>query len=158
MATKRNAPGRPKDGRPVCNHLELAFCHFVMQGKSYTQAALAMGLTERDGDIYAHRANVKAYLERFTDRFLERMAMAETRKMMAAGISRDAVAQQLYYLGCMPPEETKGSIDGQVTALKELAELMGFKFDPKQLPETLRRMSEADLRNYAVGSASAKPQ
>ena len=153
MPRRKKTTSRTKESIHACNTLELSFCHFVLQGKSYAEAARAMGLDPLQGDAYSKRVAVKAYLERFTDRFLENMAQAETAKFMASGISRESIAQRLYFLGNVPPHDTRGGIDGQVTALVKLAELMGYTFDQNKIPEALRGMTSDQLQNFAVRGA-----
>lgn len=147
---KPSARASKKDVIPPCNTLELSFCHFVLQGKTYADAARAMGLDPLQGPVYAKRPAVKSYLERYTDRFLDNMAMAETAKFMAAGITRDSIAQRLFFLGNVPAHETRGNIAGQVDALVKLADLMGYTFDQNKIPEALKNLSEDQLRDFAV--------
>jgi hypothetical protein len=72
------------------------------------------------------RTHVRRYVERAEDAFLEKLASSKLRVLKKIGINSAAVEQRLMELAQMDPEETRGSIEGQVKALRTLAEILGM--------------------------------
>jgi len=70
--------------------------------------------------------HVRLFLKKAQDEFLKDLAKAKIRRMNKVGISRAAIEQRFWDLANLDPSETKGSIDGQVKALRALAEVMGY--------------------------------
>jgi hypothetical protein len=147
-ATKKSAK-TPKKA-VLLSQVEIAICHELLGGdKTSAQIAGALGLSLQDVTAIRARKHVQTYMAEYQAIFMNKMADAEARKLLKMNITRDTIAERLYLLSLTPPAETKGSIDGQVTALKELSDLLGLKFDANKLPEALRGMSDEQLRNYA---------
>lgn len=155
-ATKKGARDRAKVTPPVLTNTETFFCHSFIEFGTVKAAADRMGISELEGESMLRRPNVRKYLETYQAVFTAKMADAEVSKLMRKGITRETIAEQYMLLSMMPPERTKGSIDGQVEALSNLVDLMGLKFDTKDLPAMLRGMSADQLREYQ--QASGKPQ
>jgi len=56
---------------------------------------------------------------------------------------------RLLVLGLMEPEDTKGTIEGQVEALAQIAEILGMKFSPRDADRYFDGKTPEQLRNYA---------
>lgn len=149
------AKTRAKDKPIVVNAIEASYCHQRLQGKTPAEAGEACGIGVQQGLAYEQRVGVRAWMERYTEQFIAGMAQADVMKATKNNISRESILLRLWHLGNTPPQETRGSIDGQVTALMKLADLLGIAFDPNKLPEQFRNWSDEELRKYA---ATGKPQ
>jgi hypothetical protein len=135
---------------PALNPIETAFAHLVIRGKSAPDAAEELGLAREDGPRYYARKAVQQYLAEYRSVFLQQMAAYEARELVKRKITRETVAARYMELADMPPEMTKGSIDGQVEALKAVSELLGMKFDPAKIPGLLSGMTDEQLREAAT--------
>lgn len=134
---------------PALNPIEAAFCHLLMQGKSATEAAEALGLAKEDGARYYQRKSVQNYMAEYRTMFAARMAEYEARAAVKQNITRESIAARFMALADIPAHETKGSIIGQVEALKAVVDLYCMKIDPKMLPNLLSQMSDEQLRGYS---------
>lgn len=140
------------------NVLEMNFCHMLLKSKATNPegaakaAALELGLNELEGERMMNRRQVKAYLERFQMVFMERMAESEARNLINRRISRETIAERYMQLADTPPQLTKDSIDGQITALDSLVALLGYKPDFKNLPNLVGQMTDEQLAQIANAS------
>ncbi len=137
---------------PVLSNTETWFCHRYIELGSVKDAAESLGLSEAEGQGLFSRPQVRKYLDSYQTLFIEKMAEARVATLMRKGINRDSIADRYMLLASMPPERTKGSIDGQVDALRAVTELLGIKFDPAKLPGILAAMTEDELKGYEAGS------
>lgn len=146
---KSHKKKRTFEGVPL-NNIELAFCHaFLAQEKSDPAAAAkGIGLTPHAGTILYKRPHIQQYLSVYNSAFMERMAEKEVGKLFDEGISRDSIARRLWALGSLPPERTKGSINGQVEALGELSTLLGFAIAPRDMDKYFEGKSDEQIRNF----------
>lgn len=151
--TKRKAAEKASKV-PAISQIEAAFCHLLIQGKTITAAAEELGLAPADGARYNQRKGVQQYMSHYRAIFAEKVAEYEAAALFKRKITRESIAEHFMALATMPPERTKGSIDGQVEALKAVGDLLGLKFDPKALPGLIGTMTDEQLRAYEAG----KPQ
>lgn len=74
-----------------------------------------------------NKPHVKLYAIRFREDFIKEFVRQEVATSRKKGVSRDTVQERLMAIAMMPPNETKGSVDGQVKALQELSAQLGLK-------------------------------
>lgn len=152
-AKKKTRKRTPKPAAvPHLSQTETMFAHLLIKGQTPEEAAEWMGLSGIQAAAYAGRASVKKYMEHYRALFAQRMVDAEISVLLAKKITRESLAELLFSLAIMPPERTKGSIDGQIKAVVEATQLLGLKFDPTMLPAHLQGLSDEELRKYAVAS------
>lgn len=98
--------------------------------------------------------HVKLYAIRFRDDFIKEMVRREVTRSRKKGITPGSVQERLMEIAMMPPADTKGSVDGQVKALQELAGHLGLKKD-----DPLTGKSTEELQAIVAGAkpSSAKP-
>ncbi len=152
MATKaKRSPAKKAPKVPPITMLETAFAHIIIRDprKSPAEAAVELGLEAAAGARYLARKPVQEYMSHYRALFAEKMAEREVDTLVKRNITRESIAERYLALADMPPERTKGSIEGQVKALIAAEELLGLKFDPKTLPAALAQMSDEQLRAYA---------
>jgi hypothetical protein len=93
--------------------------------------------------------HVKLYAIQYREKFISVMVNKEITQLVRQGITPTSVQQRLMDLAMLPPDATKGSIDGQVKALTELSNHLGLKKD-----DPLGDKSEEELK--AIVAAGAK--
>lgn len=160
MASKKSTPAPPKKKRetkkkppvvPPVTQTEAAFCHLIIQGKTPEEAAEWLGCTAADAQTWQQRPSVRQYIESYRKVFVEKMAEAEVARLVRKQITRESIAEQFMSLALLPPERTRGSVDGQVRALEAVSTLLGLKFDPKLLPAQLQGLTDEQLEAYGKG-------
>jgi hypothetical protein len=150
VAKKSHKKKRPVlEGAPLTN-VEIAFCHAVLGQEKTDPAAAAkgLGMTPHAGTILYKRPNVQEYLRVYNAAFMERMASKEVERLYSEGITRETLARRFWALGSLPPERTKGSIQGQVEALDALSGLLGFKIAPRDMDKYFEGKSDEQIRNF----------
>ena len=113
------------------------------------QAAEALGATPEQVKKLLDAPAVKRYIQQYNHAFLREMARYELSKITRFPVSREDVVGRLYALALTPPEETKGSIEGQVKAVETLADVLGLKFNPRDADTFFKDKTPAELENYA---------
>jgi phage terminase small subunit len=110
--------GCNNSGQHVLNAREQRFVDHFMGNA--TQAAIAAGYSpkgaRRAGSRLMKKEHVVAAIEG------QRAKASEV-----AQVTRANVVAQLWQLATLPAQETRGSINGQVRALREISEILGLK-------------------------------
>jgi hypothetical protein len=102
----------------ACAHLATEFGH--------AHAAQTMGWSLQEVANTLNLPHVRMYLNQANEMFLKELARDKVRRMKKVGINRNTIEERLMALANMDPSDTKGSIEGQVKALRTLAEVMGY--------------------------------
>jgi hypothetical protein len=147
MPARKTARKKPANEPPALTTLEAAFCHLLIAERTPEQAAEELGLGPTDATAYMQRRSIATYMKQYRALVMDKMASREALAIGKLKITRESLLLRLYQLSMMPPHETKGNIAGQVEAIREMRDLLGLKFDPKQLPDLLARMTEEELRS-----------
>ena len=106
---------------------------------------------------------VQRWLMKAQEIFMHKLASTRVRMLKKVNCTPTEVEQRLMQLAQMDPADTKGSIDGQVKALRTLAEVYGL-FDPEdplkgKNRDQLRAMvRDASSRLIDAGEAQTRPQ
>lgn len=127
----------------ACAHLS---CEF-----SKEHACKVLNWSMAAVDEVLRRPAVRHYLQKADDYLLIELAKAKVRRMRKVGISQANVEERLMEIAQMGPEDTKGTVDGQVKALRTLAEILGMigKGD-----EGIKNKSREELMGYITKVAS----
>lgn len=94
--------------------------------------------------------HVKLYAIQYREKFISVMVNREITSLVRQGITRNTIQQRLMDLAMLTPEQTKGSIDGQVKALSELANQLGIKKD-----DPLADKTDEELKAIVAEGAKA---
>jgi len=143
-------------------------CAHLATEYSKEQAATVLGWTLSEVNETLNLPHVRLYLKKADEAFLGELAKAKVRRMVRVGISRATIEQRLMELAQMPPEDTKGRIDGQVKALATLAKMYGLlsESDDEALKRRLEKKTPEELQGIIIkaaagmlpGPASDRPQ
>lgn len=112
------------------------FCEEFLKTRNGTEAAKAAG--------YAH-AEIAAVKVRKNPQVQKFLAAADERALAVAAFKKADVLQRLWQMGNLPHEQTKGSVSGQVDALKLLSQLAGWMADGREVDPANRTASLATL-------------
>jgi hypothetical protein len=77
------------------------------------------------------------------------MARWEVNQITKFPVGRADVISRALALALMPPNETKGDIEGQVKALEMIAEIMGMKFTPRDADHFFKDKTPEQLDDFA---------
>jgi hypothetical protein len=92
-------------------------------------AARSLGWTLKKVKECLNKPHVKLYAIRFREDFIKEMVRREVTNSRKKGLTPTTVQERLMEIAMMPPSDTKGSVEGQVKALQELAAHLGLKKD-----------------------------
>lgn len=104
---------------------ELACAHLCVEF-SEEHAAATLGWDLAAVREVWNRPAVQRYLMEAQTVFLYKLASAKIRLLKKVEVNGTVVEQRLAQLMMMEPDETKGTIDGQVKAARTLAEIFGL--------------------------------
>lgn len=155
MAVKKKAKSAKRSTRgtvtvlteaeKVCAHLCIKHGNTGGAG----QAATVLGVKAEDIKRLLKSPRVQRYLQQYNHAFVREMARIELARILKFPVTRDDVIGRLYALALVPPEETKGTIDGQVQAIETISEILGLKFSPRDADTFFKDRTPAELENYA---------
>ena len=114
------------------------------------KAAEALEVPLEDLKKQLRTTRVRNYLQQYQRAFIQRMAQYELEKIAEYGVTRESIISGLYALSLCPPELTKGTVDGQVEALKTIADILGLKFNPRDADVYFKDKTPVQLKNYAL--------
>lgn len=134
------------------SQLELA-CAIIATEQSEEVAAQNLGIDLVAVKDILRRKPVIWYLEQVQQRTIEKLAQAKVRLFRKVGVTQANVEQRLMDLAQMDPSETKGSIEGQVKALRTLAEILGM-LNPD---DPLKGKSRQELEAFVQKAAERMP-
>ena len=126
---------------------------FLSKEYSPAHAAATLGWTLEEVEGVLEMPAAKAILLDAHNEFIQDYAKGRLRNMRKVGVTAANVEQRLMDIAMMDPKETKGNVDGQVKALRTLAESMGmFKND-----DPLKGKSRAELEGFVARAAKMLP-
>lgn len=128
-------------------------CAHLAAEYSPEAAGEALGLSPSAVKEILDRPRVRLYLQACDEKFIEKLATAKVRALKKVGITAAAIEERLMQLAQMDPEDTRGNIDGQVKALRTLAEIHGLLDDN----DPLKGKSKADLEAIIKGATRMLP-
>lgn len=105
---------------------ELTCVHISMK-QNREAAAKRLGWELKKVRHVLDQPHVKLYAIQYRDKFITVMVNKEIASLTRQGITPLSIQTRLMDLAQLSPEQTKGSIDGQVKALAELAAQLGMK-------------------------------
>ena len=126
---------------------EVKFCHLLLAGE-HTDAECAelAGFAPTSAKGLKAKPRVQEYLRHYRSQIMSMMANKELDSLIAANVSRNSLLQRAWILANTPPERTRGTITGQVLAIKEMSELLGLKV--RTGDKFLDELSDDQLKNY----------
>lgn len=153
MATATTKRKRPRGTVHIITEDERVVAHLYIKhgsSKGATEAASHLKLTQDQVKALLKKPAVQRYLQNYNHAFLREMARYELSRVTRFSVTREDVIGRLHMLSLMPPEDTKGSIDGQVEALNAITEILGLKFSPRDADTFFANRTPEELRNYAL--------
>jgi hypothetical protein len=97
------------------------------------------------------------YLEKYREKLMMQMVKEEVRRLKRQGYMRDDVLGVLYDIATMPPEKTRGSIAGQVSAAVAMGTIMGLVVSPRDPDSFFKGRTEEEIAHFAEHGTFAKP-
>lgn len=141
----------------VLTDAELRLCHyFIRGGRSDAECGRLCGFTPSRTVTLKASLRVQNYMETYLQQFREKMISREVEHFDKEGITRNTLLNLLRNIAEMLPERTRGSVEGQVAAVGQMAAIMGETFNPRDWGKALGSMSDEQLRQLAP--ESTKPQ
>jgi hypothetical protein len=96
---------------------EMAFAHLVLSGTmTDRQAAEAAGLKPESAAYNKAKPRVCAYMAEHRAALHEKLVAEESEGLRKLNVGRDQVLAHLWHLATLPPEVTRGNINGQLKA------------------------------------------
>jgi hypothetical protein len=89
-------------------------------------AALTLGISVEEVEAIKKKPEARLFMERAQQEFVKELARSKLRQLRKVDISPAAVEERAMELAQLDPSQTKGTIDGQVKALRLLAEVLGM--------------------------------
>jgi hypothetical protein len=109
-----------------------------------------------------NRPAVQRYVMESQTVFLHKLASKKIRLLEKVGVTASNIEQRLMQIAMMDPDETKGNVDGQVKALRTLAEMLHLleAGDPLKgkTPEQMKAMVQQASAKLIEGKAETRPQ
>jgi hypothetical protein len=125
------------------------------------EAALRLGWTVAQVESELHRPACEFTIKMMRDMLLTEIVRTEVRALRKKVLNKATIEERLIELAYLDPTETKGSIEGQVKALKTLGDLFGFA---KPETDPLKNKSTDELQDLVrqgalilEGSAKTSP-
>jgi hypothetical protein len=170
MANKKSvkpAQRRPPRRTPPLTEKDVLFCHLILKGLPAPKATQLdrieasgerLGYSKAEASRMYHREPVQLYLEKYRDRMMTQMVREEVRSLRRQGYMRDDVLEVLHEIATMPPERTRGSIAGQVSAATAMGTIMGLVAFPRNPDDLFKGRTEEELAHFAVHGSFATPR
>ena len=106
---------------------EMTFAHLVLSGNmTDRQAAEAAGLNPESAAYIKAKPRVRAYMAEHRAALHEKLVAEESEGLRKLNIGRDKLLAHLWYLATLPPEVTRGNINGQIKATAMFASFGGL--------------------------------
>jgi hypothetical protein len=152
---KQRAPVKPRQmkklSRREADELEYStclvtadqqVCIHIATNYSPEHAALTMGWTLDQVHDTLRLPECRNFMLKQQQTNMDAIARSKIRLLTKVDISPAAVEERLMELAMLDPEKTRGTIDGQVKALRTLAEVLGMMSNSD---DGLKRMGRTDL-------------
>ena len=116
---------------------EMAFAHLVLSGTMTDRAAAeAVGLNPESAAYTKSKPRVRAYMAEHRAALHEKLLLQESEGLRKLNVGRDKVLERLWELATLPPDVTRGNINGQLKAVAMFAAMGGlFPAAPAAQPE-----------------------
>ena len=116
---------------------EMAFAHLVLSGTmTDRRAAEAVGLNPESAAYTKSKPRVRAYMAEHRAALREKLVLEESEGLRKLNVGRDKVLERLWELATLPPDVTRGNINGQLKAVAMFAAMGGlFPAAPAAQPE-----------------------
>jgi hypothetical protein len=106
---------------------EMTFAHLVLSGNmTDRQAAETAGLNPESAAYTKAKPRVRAYMAEHRAALHEKLVAEESEGLRKLNIGRDKLLAHLWYLATLPPEVTRGNINGQLKATAMFASFGGL--------------------------------
>jgi hypothetical protein len=106
---------------------EMVFAHLVLSGNmTDRQAAEAAGLNPESAAYTKAKPRVRAYMAEHRAALREKLLIEESEGLRKLNVGRDQLLAHLWYLATLPPEVTRGNINGQLKATAMFASFGGL--------------------------------
>jgi hypothetical protein len=125
-------------------------CALLSTEYNREHAALTMDWTLEAVESTLNLPHVRLFIQKADEAFMKEIAKAKVRRMLKVGISKANVEQRLMDLAQTDPADTRGNIDGQVKALRTLAEILGMLNND----DPLKGKSREELEGFVTKSAA----
>ena len=153
---------------------EMFFAHLILSGNmTDRQAAETAGLNPESAAYTKAKPRVRAYMAEHRAALHEKLVAEESEGLRKLNVGRDKLLAHLWHLATLPPEVTRGNINGQLKATAMFASFGGLFPDasaahPEQPPVKVdiyhppwfyeQQAKEASLQsNPAVAQQEEKP-
>jgi hypothetical protein len=114
-------------------------------------AALRLGWTVEQVEAELHKPECEFTIKMMRDMLITEIVRTEVRALRKKVINRPTIEERLLDLAYLDPSETKGSIEGQVKALKALGDLFGHAKEANPLQgKSNEELEELVLRGAKV--------
>jgi hypothetical protein len=116
---------------------EMAFAHLILSGTMTDRAAAeAVGLNPESAAYTKSKSRVRAYMAEHRAALQEKLVLQESEGLRKLNVGRDKVLERLWELATLPPDVTRGNINGQLKAIAMFAAMGGlFPAVPAAQPE-----------------------
>jgi hypothetical protein len=137
------------------NDKEMAFAHLLMSGTmTDREAAQAAGLNPETASYTKARPRVRDYMTEHREAVAKKLVEQEAEGLRRLSLGRDQILKRLWELAHLSPEQTRGSITGQVKAMAMIVAIEGLIQKPDlahrqnqtQNQETIRPFYAAEQR------------
>src|ERR1700689_2021004 len=106
---------------------EMAFAHLVLSGTMTDRhAAEAVGLNPESAAYTKSKPRVRAHMAEHRAALREKLVLQESEGLRKLNVGRDKVLERLWELATLPPDVTRGNINGQLKALAMFTSLGGL--------------------------------
>jgi hypothetical protein len=156
MAEKKPIRKKKSYGRGVASVLseqEKVAVHLYIKHGSRTGPAKIAEALEVSLDVakaLLKQTRCANYIQTYNLTFLKHMARYELSQVTKYAVTREDIIGRLYMLALVPPDETKGTIEGQVEAMNAIIDLLGLKFSPRDADSYFKDKTAEQLRHYAL--------
>jgi len=130
----------------------------IEEGKE--EAAIRMGWAVEEVQALIESPKAKLFMVKMQDSWAELIAQRKMARFVRKGITPGSVQERFMELAMMEPERTKGTIEGQVKALRSLAEMMGLLGHNQEDPLKNKSVDELKeyVRTFAAKTINAEPR
>jgi hypothetical protein len=134
---------------------EMTFAHLVLSGTmTDRQAAEAAGLKPESAAYIKAKPRVRAYMAEHRAALHEKLLAEESEGLRKLNVGRDQVLAHLWYLATLPPEVTRGNINGQLKATAMFASFGGLFPESSAQPSVKAHIYQSEwLREQRANEA-----
>jgi hypothetical protein len=143
---------------------EIAFARLILSGTmNDPQAAEAVGLNPTTAAYTKSKPRVQAYMAEHRAAVNEKLVNQEAEGLRHLNLGRDQILARLWHLAHLSPEETRGSITGQIKAMSMIVAIEGLIPDRRAphkqpaAPPVQAQMHVSEPLREAVPAADVQP-